>query len=118
MSFSVDPYLSRTFHRVRSHCWHLTRDAWLELTGEDIGARIDDELGYAALAARFGSGTDGFEKLDGPRDPCLVMLTTPGRVPHCGVFYRGRLLQLARSGASWLPLEVATAGFSRVEFYR
>lgn len=113
----IDSYLSRTFHRVRQHCWHLTRDAWLELTGVDIGPRGPADMAYEALAVQFTRSDAGFKKLDGPSDPCLVLMRSSGAVPHCGVYVRGRVLQMSRSGASFLPLEVATAGFDEVGFY-
>lgn len=114
----VDSYLAWRFDRERRHCWHLARAAWLELTGQDIGAGEPEGTAYATLACKFAAGAPGFRALDRPSDPCLVLMRRPRVVPHVGVYYRGRVLQLRERGASYMALGPATAGFQEIGFYR
>ena len=114
----VDRYLARRFHHIRQNCWHMTRDAWLELTGEDIAIGDTEQQTYAALSARYCAGAAERKRLEGPADPCLVLMRSPGAVPHVGVYYLARVLQMTARGASYVGLEAATAGFRDVEFYR
>jgi len=114
----VDRYLTRRFDLARSNCWHMLRDAWLELTGRDLGDRTPERITSAALIGRFDSDVPSFQRLQRPVDPCIVLMRAPGAVPHVGLYHRRRVLQMKSTGASFVPLEVATAGFSDVGFYR
>jgi hypothetical protein len=116
--FSVDPYLARAYSLADMNCWHMVRDAWLELTGIDLGDRTPARITAATLNATFGSDVPAFERLDGAQSPCLVLMRSPGAVPHVGLFLRGRVLQMTAAGASYMPLAVATAGFREIGFYR
>lgn len=119
MKLNVDSYLARRFDLATQNCWHLARDAWLELTGVDLGDRTPETISAATLMQRFDSDVPVFEKLAKPVDPCLVLMRRPGLVPHVGVFYRGRILQMTRKrGACFEPLHHATAGFTDVGFYK
>ena len=118
MSLEVDRYLARRFDLARSNCWHLLRDAWMELTGRDLGDRTPERITTAALIGRFDTDVPSFERLDAPAEPSIVLMRSPGAVPHVGVYHRGRVLQMTARGASYVSLEAATAGFRDVEFYR
>jgi hypothetical protein len=117
MGLTVDRYLAMRFHLVRSNCWRPVREGWLELTGFDLGDRTPESLSAAALIGRFDSDVPQFRRLDQPVDPSIVLMRAPSAVPHVGLFHRGRVLQLDARGASFLPLESATAGWPSVEFY-
>ncbi len=118
MPLSVDAYLSRRFHLARMNCWHLVRDAWLEMTGVDLGDLTPDRLTRDALTARFDDSRPLFTKLAFPADPCIVLMSAQGAVPHVGIYHRRRVLQMTMGGASYVPLEAATAGFSKVEYFK
>lgn len=118
MRLDVDSYLARRFHLRRQNCWHLARDAWLELTGRDLGDRTPETLTQAALEGRFQADVPAFELLPGPAEPSLVLMRSPGIVPHVGVHYRARVLQMTVNGASYLPVAQACAGYRQTEFYR
>lgn len=114
----VQPYLARRFDLARQNCWHMARDAWRELTGLDLGDRTPEAISHATLLGKFDSDVPAFTQLGGPQDPCLVLMERRRFVPHVGVYLRRRVLQMTRHGASFVPLDVATAGFDRVGFYR
>lgn len=115
----IDAYLARRFDIVTQNCWHVARDAWFELTGTDLGDRTPEKVTRKALLGRFESDVPTFTKLDGPDDPCIVLMRDGVEVvPHVGIFYRGKVLQMAHSGVSYLPLHLARSDFDSVEFYR
>lgn len=118
MNLSVDLYLARKFDLARQNCWHLVRDAWLEMTGVDLGDRTPARITAAALCGRFDSDVPAFRQLPGPQDPCIVLMRSPGAVPHVGIYHKRRILQMTQRGASFVPLESATSGYRDVGFYR
>lgn len=111
MKLNVDSYLTRRFDLARQNCWHTLRDAWLELTGTDLGDRTPEHLSLAALVGRFNSDVPTFRQLPAPAEPSIVLMRQPGQVPHVGLYWKRRVLQMARSGPSYLPLHMATAGY-------
>lgn len=117
-ALNIDEYLARRYHLETSNCWHLFRDAWAELTGIDLGDRTPASLAADALTARFRDDLPAFERLAGPQSPCAVLMRSPGAVPHIGLYYRGSVLQMTRRGASYMRLEIATAGWATREFYK
>ena len=118
MTFSVDHYLARRFDLATMNCWHLVRDAWLELTGNDLGDRTPVTITKAALIGRFDTDVPGFTKLPGPASPSIVLMLRRGAIPHVGIFYKRRILQMASGGPSYLSIGPATSGFHDVGYYR
>lgn len=116
MRLDVDSYLARRFNLVRQNCWHVLRDAWLELTGVDLGDRTPEHLSHAALVGRFASDVPAFLELKAPAEPCIVLMRQSGQVPHVGLYWKRRVLQMAKAGPSYLPLHMATVGYE-VGFY-
>lgn len=111
MNLSVDTYLARRFHLARQNCWHVLRDGWLELTGVDLGDRTPEHLSRAALVGRFDSDVPAFLELPQPASPCIVLMRQPRLVPHVGLYWKRRVLQMAQGGPTYLPLAVATHGY-------
>jgi hypothetical protein len=112
MSFSVDPYLGRTYDRRTYHCWHLFADAWLDLTGDNLSgpsAKLDTLLGR-------WDGTY-FQQVPEPVSPCAVLMLRPPAVPHVGLFHKGRVLHIRAEGARHDRLPDAVLGFDEVRFY-
>lgn len=110
MSFSVDPYLGRPYLPASYDCWDMLREAWLELTGFDIGQR--PRAGDAALSI-----WRHFERLAAPRSPAIVLMRRPRFPAHVGLFWRGRVLHNQPGGARYDQLDHAALGFSEVGFY-
>ena len=117
MIASVDAYLGRAYERGRYDCLHFARDVWRDATGEDLGVRLDGLLGRTADRHVQPRHVRAFRRLDGFRDPCIVLMHGPRRDPHVGVFLRGRVLHLREEGSAFDPVEVATFGFSQVRCY-
>jgi len=119
MRLDIESYLLRRFDLERQNCWHLLRDAWLELTGRDLGDRTPEQITAAALVGRFRTDVPAFVRLPAPRDPCIVLMQRPRAIPHVGLFYRSKVLQMTHTGASFFPLDRATVGFPEdgVGFY-
>jgi hypothetical protein len=116
--FTVDPYLSRRHRGDSYNCLHFAEDVWADLTGEDLRGRLGRLLSSATPDRRVrASEVRRFERLDGPRDPCLVVMRRPRAELHVGVFLRGRVLHLQHNGAEFHEPAVASRGFSRVEYY-
>lgn len=114
----IEPYLAWRWHPKRCHCWHLARAAWLELTGIDLGAREPESMAADALRAHFEREALDFERIDRPLSPCLVLMLNPGAVPHVGVFIRGRILQMERTGPSYALAGPSLSRWAEVRFYR
>jgi hypothetical protein len=113
----IDRYLVWRFDLETSNCWHMARAAWLELTGRDLGDLTPEIITADALRGRMNSEARRFRELPGPREPSLVLMRHGRAVPHVGVYHRGRVLQVTRRGASYMPLPAARAGFSEIRFY-
>ena len=114
---SVDRYLAWRFHIVRCNCWAPVRAGWLELTGVDLGELTPADISTDALKARFDSQRPRFRLLERPADPSIVLMMTPGMIPHVGLYHRRKVLQMTEGGGSYMPLATATAGWRKVEFY-
>lgn len=117
MTLNYEPYLRRRFDLKTQNCWHMLRDAWLELTGRDLGDRTPEQITAKALAGRFATDVPEFFEIGRPASPCIVLMRRIGAVPHVGLYYRGSVLQMTARGASYIPLSRATAGFHDVGFY-
>lgn len=117
MSFSVDRYLGRRFDEVSYNCWDLLREAWLDLTGDDIGHRTPTPATPLAMRRRFDAEEAEFERLPEARSPCIVLMRRPRAVPHVGLFWKGRVLHIQPSGVRYDRLADATLGFTEIRFY-
>lgn len=115
--FTVDPYLSREFHQVRYNCWDFLREAWLDLTGVDIGHRTPDPATPLAMRRRFDREESEFRRLAEPAEPSIVLMRRPRAVPHVGLFWRARVLHMQPEGPRYERLEMARLGFKEVRFY-
>lgn len=117
-AFSTDRWLHARQRPNEYNCFDFTRDVWLDLTGEDIGDRL--QILHRAIPDRRATKADiaAFNRLDGPQSPSLVMMRRPRAVPHIGVFLRGRILHLRQRGAVFEPPFYATLGFKTVGYYR
>lgn len=107
---SLDHLFSRE-SRPGYQCYEFAREAWKNITGEDIADAID------SIRNLRGSKLTTFRRLRTPKDPCLCIFRGVGDATHCGVFHQGRVLNLSGIGVQWMDLEVVMAGFHTVKFY-
>lgn len=116
-ALAVDRYLGWRFHIAKRNCWHLVRAAWLEITGDDLGDLTPARISAEALAGAVGASEPSFVRIPGPADPCIVLMQNVGASPHVSLYHRGKVLQITMTGASYVPLQVATFGYLEVRFY-
>src|SRR5579862_2384945 len=111
---SVDPFLDRVPSRYYN-CLDFAREVWLAMTGEDITERMTRLIGDFSQRRATHSGMKGFTRLDGPVDPCFVVMQCRGVDPHIGIFHKNRILHLAQRGAEFQPLQVVKLMFRSVK---
>lgn len=113
---SVDPYLDREYHKSHYNCLHLARDVWLDLTDVDITEALQ-----CVLDPKHRKPNKRlfyfFKQEENPVDPCIVLMRRPNVPSHVGVFVRGKLLHIQETGVEYLPLEIASRGFTSLRFY-
>ena len=112
-----DVYLDRSFHPENYTCWDMVRDAWLDVTGVDIGDRTPHPATVAALRARVEADSGHFVLLAAPVTPSIVLMRQRRAVPHVGLFWRGRVLHIRPVGVRFERLVDASRGFSQVTFH-
>lgn len=113
---SIDVWLDKSYDDSNYNCLHFVRDVWLAETGFDLAGALEDLYGasYPPRVTRVAARV--FRELPGPVSPCLVVMQRPKASPHWGVFLRGRVLHIQRSGPEFFPVKIATRGFTRVRF--
>lgn len=97
-------------------CLDLACEAWQELTGEDIRARLGELLGRAGR--KIGATRSSFTRLREVEDPCLVVFHSDRGDPHVGVYLRGRVLHLLGRSPEYMELDVAARGFTKIRYFR
>jgi hypothetical protein len=110
VTLKIDRYLGRTYVAGQYECWDLVREAWLELTGFDIGGRPRDPVAALAIWRHF-------RKLTGPISPSIVMMRQRRAVPHVGLFLGARVLHIGPAGVRYERLASATLGIAQIGFY-
>lgn len=107
-----------SYDEQRFNCAHFTVEAFRVLAGQDIAAALQGFLlppGARYVPQRL---RHSMQRLPSPVSPCIVLMLRHGRAPHVGMYYGGSVLELKRSGVSYLRPETATVGYDRVRFYR
>lgn len=116
--FRADDFLRRTFDANCYTCWDFAREVWRELTGQDVGARSPDVFEARQLWAAVIRAEKDFVELAAPETPCLALFKRRGAEPHIGVYFKGRVLHLRRSGAMFEGLDSVRRGYHEVSYYR
>ena len=114
---SIDALLHRTYDRKRYNCAHFVSDAWKHETGQDIREQLIGFLFPPSDRFVLFALRHSFVSLDRPKSPCIVLMRSPRREPHVGIWLRGKVLHITQSGPQLQPLDIATLGFSIVRFY-
>ena len=119
MMISVDKYLSKKHDMRQYNCWDFIREAWLEITGEDIGHRTPSSGSRADMIRRFQREEQEFQRLDKCEDPCIVLFLRENKLPHVGIYIRGRVLHLPEKNyAKYEKIEIVSMCFKEVKFYK
>ena len=116
---SIDKYLTRVYHPKTYNCAHLVAEVWTDLYGSEMGQIMRGFLcAKNDRRVRLGD-VRGVVVLEKPEDPCVVLMHTPKRAAHVGVYLRGRVLHIDRyKGPQFVPLEVVSVGYSKVRFFK
>lgn len=114
---SVDKFLNKSYDASKYNCAHLVAEAWKDETGVDIAHTLAGFLLPPADRRVILSECRHFTPIPAPVSPCIVLMQQRRRAPHVGIFLRGRVLHIKRSGVEFQPLDVVKIGFSRVRFY-
>jgi len=113
---TVDKWLGKKYDAKNYDCLDWVCDVWLDETGEDLRARLEKFLGHDRKVTP--AIRKGFKRLKKPSSPCIVVMTRKGIDPHIGVFLRGKLGHLHSTGPEFLPVDLASRGFTSVTFYQ
>jgi len=115
--FRVDDFLGKQFHMNNYNCWHLVREAWLVITGVDLGDLTPTPATNDNLKETFENEKSNFQKLESPQSPCIVLMERKNSIPHVGIYWKKRVLQIVPMGVEYQPLDIATRGFRQASFY-
>lgn len=113
----VDDFLDR----VPSHdykCFDFVREVWWLSFSEDIGDQLTGLTRALHERKILPSEMRLVKKLHSRVDPCVVVMQRGRTEPHIGIWYGGRVLHLAPTGAQYVPLNVAARRYPKVSFYR
>lgn len=115
-NYSIDKFLNRMPSKTYN-CLDFVREAWLDMTGDDISERLPGLT--VAFAERRGSAdrVKGFQRLEQPSNPCIAVFQRKNTTPHMGIYLNGRILHLHGNGVEFQPLVVARQYFRRVAYY-
>lgn len=104
---SIDNLLDRIWS-ANYTCNEFACEAWQQITGEDLGQRIENQL----------NGIGNFQRLMEPIQTCIVFFTNGSRSStHVGLFYCNKVLHLTPRGVQFVPLEMVACSFKEVRFY-
>lgn len=116
--FRVDDFLNRKHDMKSYNCWDFVREILFREKGVDIGKRTPDQVTLSALKKQIDEHSRLFPKLEKPKNFCIVLFKREKRLPHIGIFYKGKILHLPeRSHARFDPISIAALGFTTVEFF-
>lgn len=115
---SVDALFTRSFDDDTYNCAHFVVDAArylfeLDYKDEFLPVMTSVDKRQIVLSSRTS-----FKRVQRAMDGDVVMLRAGRQTPHVGLFVRGKILHIQRSGVQLQPLHVVEVGFSAVRFYR
>jgi len=115
---NIDDFMQHVFVEERYTCMEFACDVWAAATGEDLKNRLGSvmrrEFGMGETLRAFKS----FRRLREPVSPCLVYMTRLNSEPHMGVYLDDSVLHLTTRGPEYLPLALASRGFTHIRFYQ
>lgn len=114
---SIDKFFNRTYERNHYNCAHFVCEVWKDLTGQDISGSMSGFLVPMKERHALPTLRRYFERLEGPRSPCIVLMQRPRYAPHVGIYLRGRVLHIQEHGVEFQPIDVATIGFTQIGYY-
>jgi hypothetical protein len=114
----TDQFFRRTYDAKNYNCAHFVSEVYRHETGRDITNLLKGFLLPAGERVIEPAVLRRFTRLERPENNCLVVMHRPRTSPHVGLFLRGKVLHLTEtSGVQFMPLEIATLGFTSIRFY-
>ena len=112
----IDQFFTRRYSASTYNCAHFAIEVWKTLTGQDLEDRLHGLL-CAPSKRKADMGLRGVVLLTRPRSPCLVLMQRRG-LAHVAVWFKGRVLHLLEGGGvQYMPLEIASLGYTRIRFF-
>lgn len=104
------------------NCAHFVADAFKVLNGKDITEQLKGFLLPLGKRSTSVFIRKNFKRIDTPVDNCIVAMHSPKVEPHVGLYRAGKgesqVMHLTSLGVHFVPLEIATFGFSQVRYYQ
>lgn len=104
-------------------CWELVTDVYInELKYKTKSYLPDsDNLRDSAAALRLAlhNNEHGLEKIDSPKDYCVVLMgrTIKLGLHHCGIYYKGKVLHALPSGNVYQDISSLQDTYKLMEFW-
>lgn len=114
----IDEYIMRDYNDPSYNCWDFTRDVWMDLTNFDIGDRTPIPPSSISIVKRINRQKHEFEKLLEPLSPSIVLMKITGKLPHIGVYIKGKILHLTDSVAKYESISSLQINVIEMNFYR
>ena len=110
--------MGRRFDAHTYHCAHFAVDVWWEITGQDLRRTLSAVLASPEERTVLPVTREGFEELDGPQEPCLVLMRRPDGRPHLGVYVGRRVLHMRDTGPFGATLGQIRDEYRDVRYFR
>jgi uncharacterized protein YycO len=114
---SLDKFFKKVYNAKNYNCANLVVDVWKELTGKDIEKDFTGFLLPPKERFTPKKLKSKFIKLSHPQNPCIAIMRGVTPTPHVGVYINKKIIHITENGVQFVPVNVATFGFSTVRYY-
>lgn len=115
---SIDSLFDKDYDRNHYNCVHFAADFFKLMYGSDLAEALSCFLVPERIKKTDVKIKDFFKKVSTPENGCIVLMSGLRVLPHIGVFWEGKVLQIRKSGVEFSSLEIATFGFKKIGFYK
>ena len=112
----MDQFFNRRYSTGSYNCAHFTIEVWKHLTGQDLNEALHGFLCAPSKRQVDLSNARRIRLLKKPEPLCLVLMQRPG-FAHVGIWRKNRVLHLVETGVQFMPIEVASLGYSKIRFF-
>lgn len=115
---SIDALLDRQYDPKKYHCVHFLIEAAQYLFDQDYSASFMGLTGDLKQSIQTSRDTTiKNNRIERPKDGCIVLMTNLLNSSHVGLFYCGRVLHLSEIGVHFQELRSLDRAYSRFRFY-
>lgn len=104
--------LSKIYHPNDFNCGHFFVWAWNILFPDKKIYPNGSDHSLALLGIK-----SNFKKTSELKEFGAVTMHHLSKIPHLGIFYKGKVLHIRQGGPEYQPLDVAMIGYQEVRFY-